>query len=105
MELKNQKGQTMVEYILLLAVAVSIFLTFYRSETFRRLFGEQGEIGKKMKAQNEFSYRHAFYATGPSRERVDDIPRDNVDIVQHPSYKEPGSGDTRFFGPRDPYGQ
>lgn len=102
--MKNQRGQTLVEYILLLVVAVSLFMTFYRSETFRRLFGEQGEIGKKMKTQNEFAYRHAFYGSGASRTVLPDIPRDNKDISQHPSYSEPGVG-TRFFGPKEAYGQ
>lgn len=102
--MNNQSGQTLVEYILLLVVAVSLFMTFYRSETFRKLFGEQGEIGKKMKTQNEFAYRHAFYGSGTARTVLDDIPRDNKDISVHPSYAEPGVG-TRFFGPKEPYGQ
>lgn len=106
MEIKNhsEKGQTLVEYILLLVVAISLVMTFYKSETYRRLFGEQGAIGKKIKVQNEFAYRHAFYSSGPARTKVDDVPRTNKDISQHPSYAEPGVG-TRFFGPRDPYGQ
>jgi hypothetical protein len=100
----SEKGQTLVEYILLLVVAVSLFMTFYKSQTFRRLFGEQGEIGKKLKSQNEFSYRHAFYGSGPARTTLPDIDRDNKDISVHPSYAEPGVG-TRFFGPKEPYGQ
>jgi hypothetical protein len=104
MEIKNQRGQTLVEYILLIAVAASLFLTFYRSAAFRRLFGEQGEIGTKLKAQHEFAYRHAFYATGPGRTTVGDISKDNKDIAVHPSYVEP-SGETHFFGPKNPYGQ
>jgi hypothetical protein len=103
-KLSNQRGQTVVEYILLLVVSVSLFMTFYRSETFKRLFGEQGKIGLKMKTQNEFSYRHAFYGSGPDRATLSDIPRDNKDISLHPSYAEPGVG-TRFFGPKDQYGQ
>lgn len=101
--LKSERGQTLVEYILLLVVAVSLMLTFYRSEAFRRLFGERGEIGSKIKTQNEFAYRHAFYSSGPGREKVDDIPLDNKDISVHPSYAEPGVG-TRFFGPKESYG-
>ena len=60
MEITNNKGQTLVEYILLLVVAVSLVMTVYNSQAFKRIFGEQGEIGNKMKTQNEFSYRHAF---------------------------------------------
>lgn len=98
----NQKGQTLVEYILLISVVVSLVITVYKSNAFKRLFGEQGEIGIKMKLQNEFSFRHAFYRTGTG-EPVQDIPRNNKDISIHPSYAEPGVG-TRFFGPKEPYG-
>lgn len=101
--LKSERGQTLVEYILLLVVAVSLALTFYRSEAFRRLFGERGEIGAKIKNQNEFAYRHAFYSSGPGRTVLEDVPRDNKDISIHPSYAEPGVG-TRFFGPKEAYG-
>lgn len=101
--LKSERGQTLVEYILLLVVAMSLLLTFYRSEAFRRLFGERGEVGARLKEQNEFAYRHAFYSSGPERLRLEDIPKDNKDISIHPSYAEPGVG-TRFFGPKEAYG-
>jgi hypothetical protein len=104
MEIKNEQGQTLVEYILLIVVATSLAMTFYRSQAFRRLFGENGEIGIKIKNQNEFGYRHAFYSTGLGGVVIDDIPRDNKDISLHPSYIGPGS-ETRFFGPKEPYGQ
>ena len=106
MEIKSERGQTLVEYILLLVVAISLALTFYRSEAFKRLFGEQGRIGQQIKSQNEFAYRHALSsssATG-SQVRPADVARDNRDIGNHPSYADP-SGGTRFFGPKDTYGQ
>lgn len=97
---KSEQGQTMVEYILLLAVAVSLVMTFYNSEAYRRLFGDNGAIGKKMKAESEFSYRHASMLGT-------DVPRDNRDGTIHPSYYDDGSGGssvgTRFFGPKNPY--
>jgi|SRR5690606_13769257 len=101
--LKSQEGQTLVEYILLLVVAISLVLTFYQSEAFRRLFGEQGRIGQQIKSQNEFAYRHAFSASGADRIRPPDASKDNKDIGQHPSYTDVTNGGTRFFGPRDPY--
>lgn len=108
MEIKSfaEKGQTTVEYILLFAVVVSLVVTVYNSAAFRRLFGEQGEIGLKIKAQNEFSYRHAFHIGGASREAVPDIPRDNKDITIHPSYVDSSNAnESRFFGPKEPYGE
>lgn len=98
---QNQKGQTVVEYILLLSVAVSVVLTFYNSQAFKKLFGDQGTLGKNIKSQSEFAYRHAFTVSGQGG-RPPDIARDNREGSQHPSYK----GDpTRFFGPNQPYGE
>lgn len=98
MVLKSERGQTMVEYILLLVVAVSLVLTFYNSKAFQRLFGEQGEVAQNIKSESEFSYRHAFVRGKPAA----DIPIQR-DISEHPSYKDLSSGKTRFFGPKDPY--
>lgn len=111
MELKNnkmllsQRGQTVVEYILLFSVAISLVLTFYKSAAFKRLFGEQGMLGNQIKTQNEFAYRHAFSASGPGRTRPTDVPRNNLDGGIHPSYADSENGGTRFFGPKSAYGQ
>lgn len=111
MELKNnqkllsQRGQTVVEYILLFSVAISLVLTFYKSAAFRRIFGEQGKLGTEIKTQNEFAYRHAFSVSGASREKIPDVPRDNREGGTHPSYADSINGGTRFFGPKSAYGQ
>lgn len=97
MVLKNEKGQTMVEYILLLAVAVSLVYTFYNSEAFRRLFGEQGAIGQRIKTETEFSYRHAYMRNRPAN----DIDPNNRSSSSHPSISD-GNG-SRFFGAKLAY--
>lgn len=97
MVLRSQQGQTMVEYILLLVVAVSLVLTFYNSKAFQRLFGEQGEVAQNIKSESEFSYRHAYGRNKPDV----DVPIQR-DVTEHPSYSDL-NGQTRFFGPRDPY--
>ncbi len=97
---KNEKGQTVVEYILLLSVAVSLALTVYNSQAFKRIFGEQGKLGLQIKSQNEYSYRHAGPKANPD---VVDIPRDNKDGAAHPSYADLNEGKTRFFGPKTAY--
>lgn len=99
--LNSQRGQTVVEYILLLSVAVSLVLTFYRSTAFQKLFGENGELGKIMKTQTEFSYRHGYMRNRPPG---GDISRTNRDISIHPSYSNL-QGETRFFGPLSKYGE
>ena len=97
MVIKKESGQTMVEYILLLAVVVSLVMTFLRSEMFNRYFGEQGNFGVAIKRNNEFTYRHA-YGGGV------DVPRDTRDGSIHPSYYDAeAGGGTRFFGGRQPY--
>src|SRR4051812_33756219 len=91
LEIKKQTGQTTVEYILLLSVVVSLFFTLYNSATLRKFLGEKGIIGRTVKENNQFGYRHAFM-----RGRGADVARDLTDISTHPSYKSP-DGDTRFF--------
>ncbi len=86
-----------MEYILLLSVAVSLVLTFYRSATYQRIFGPNGEFGTQLKVENEYGYRHAYLRNRPSA----DIEKPVSDASSHPSYGE--GGRTRFFGPKNTY--
>lgn len=98
-KLPAERGQTLVEYILLLAVVVSLVLTFYNSEAYRRLFGSKGKLAKTIKDEGEFAYRQAY----PHSATPGTVPNAGErDITQFPSYKSP-AGDTRFFGPKNPY--
>ena len=87
----------MVEYILLLAVVVSLVLTFVNSDLFKKYFGDQGKFGTTIKKNNEFSYRHAF------NKATTDISRTSRDGANHPSYKDTTRNTSRFFGGKDPY--
>jgi hypothetical protein len=100
MEIKSQRGQTVVEYILLMVVAISLVLTFYKSAAFKRLFGEQGMMGRQVKSQTEYSYRHASPKRDPN---TADISKTNKDGASHPSYADLENGGTRFFGPKRGY--
>ena len=97
MDVNNQKGQTMVEYMLLMAVSVSLIITFLNSEFVKTTFGTGGKLGTMIKGNNQFSYRHAFATNHPP-----DISRENKDGRSHPSYYQ-DNGDTHFFGPKDIY--
>lgn len=97
MVLKNQRGQTVVEYILLLTVGISLVYTFYRSQAYQRLFGENGTIGQAIKTESEFNYRHAY------PRKAGDINQVDYGGTTHPSYYDALSGQTRFFGPKEPY--
>jgi hypothetical protein len=100
MEIKNQKGQTVVEYILLLSVSVSLVTTFYNSDTFRSYFGNDGKIGKIYKVEAEWGYRHATM-TGRGSTPEGNGLRPN--IMQHASYYNSVDPQTHFFGPSDTY--
>ena len=94
MSLKNAKGQSTVEYIMLLAVVVSLASGVLRSEYMVNLLGQDGVLGKSYKLRMENSYRFATKVN----EKVD------VDYssINHPSYY--GGGDsTHFFTGLEPY--
>lgn len=88
----------MVEYILLLAVAVSMVITFYNSDAFKRLFGEQGEVANKIRHDSEFSYRHGY-----TRGNTGDVSRTNRDGAIHPTYHNPTQSGSRFFSAKETY--
>lgn len=94
--MKQQKGQTLVEYILLLSVVAMIVLTFYKSKLFQKYFGNRGMIGQTIKTRTEFAYRHAYMGT------EDPHPKNSREGATHPTYDDPAEG-SRFFGPVEPY--
>lgn len=98
MVVNNQRGQTVVEYILLLAVAMSLIVTFYRSATFQRLFGDQGELGQLYKQEAEWGYRHGHIS---GRYVESNAPK--ASAREHSSYWNAEASETRFFGPKANY--
>lgn len=94
--MKQQKGQTLVEYMLLLSVVAMIVLTFYKSKLFQKYFGNQGLIGQTIKARSEFAYRHGYMGA------EDTFPKGSRDGATHPTYADPAGG-SRFFGPKERY--
>jgi hypothetical protein len=95
---KDERGQTVVEYILLLAVAMSLVVTFYRSATFQRFFGTQGELGRLYKLDGEWGYRHASMSG-----RATESNQPKTSAEDHESYYSKERASTRFFTPTDPY--
>ncbi|MEE2670557.1 MAG: hypothetical protein VYA54_02540 [Bdellovibrionota bacterium] len=86
----NVKGQSTVEYILVLAVVISMSLLVFRSNGFKNLFGENGRFSDVYKRQMEYSYRHG--RPGDERFRTPNYGSD-----QHDSYNG------RLFVGTDPY--
>ncbi|MEX0798900.1 MAG: hypothetical protein WD025_05620 [Bacteriovoracaceae bacterium] len=96
MDAKNQKGQSTVEYVLLLAVVISLVSVVFKSDFWQSYFGENGKFDEVFRARIEYSYRHTlegneFYATPDYESR------------NHDSYYKNGS--TRFFRSKEAYPQ
>lgn len=92
--LKDQSGQSAVEYLMLMAVAIFLVTTIIRSDYFQEFFGEEGQFATSFRQEVEFGYRNALngreFFTEP-----------NYQQLKHPSYES--GGQSRFFGATDPY--
>lgn len=91
--LKNEAGQSTVEYILLLSVLVTIGITIFKSQPFLKLFGPDSQVFDILKRKVEYSYRHGS----------DGIDADTSNYNgDHKTYVLE-SGDARFFTPKKTY--
>ena len=97
---RDQLGQSTVEYVLLLAVVVSLVFTVINSARFKDLLGEGGGFALRMKDEMEWNYRFASQYYG-------DASAFNVNLGarNHPGYYNQRRGATHFIGPLRPYPQ
>jgi hypothetical protein len=97
--MKNQKGQSTIEYVLVMGVALILVVNFVNSDKFKELMGGDSEIFKRYKNYLEYSYRHTHFS-------VQDEPTNNFNNYSgnHESYTIEDFNDTRFFIVRNPYG-
>lgn len=79
---------------MLFAMIAMLVTTVLKSESFQKLFGENGQFAKVYKEQIEFSYRHAHGGRKAFKQP------NYSSGTQHSSYVK---GQTRFFGARDAY--
>jgi hypothetical protein len=93
----SASGQSTVEYILLLAVVVSLIFLVVNSDRFRDLMGEGGTFATRIKGEMEWNYRFAT----PGNEEFSTI---NYPGAQNPSYFNTTRNGTHFIGPINPYG-
>lgn len=56
--MKNNKGQSAVEYIMLLAVVGVLGVSIFQNDRFRKFFGSDSEFFSEMRYRIEYSYRH-----------------------------------------------
>jgi hypothetical protein len=101
--LNNKQGQSVVEYILLLAVISSIGLSFYNSKAFKEFTGGKSGLFAKMRQGMEYSYRYG---------RALDSDVDYEQAIgfeytsnKHDTYFNSKSGASRFFAGLDEYGK
>ena len=86
--LLNQDGQSMVEYILLIAVVVSLVSILFKSDLFQGYFGDNGKLSEAFKGKLEYTYRHAVNGKA---------------FFRTPNYSSHESYRGRFYAPRDVY--
>ena len=94
----NHRGQSTVEYILLLAVVISLIYTITNSQRFRDLLGEGGSFATTMKSEMEWNYR--FGSQGRTTTTTITFPN-----AFHPTYYNTARNTTHFIGPIKPYGE
>ena len=100
--LRNTKGQSTVEYVLLLGVIVLLVLSVIRSKAFKDFLGDEGKIFVAYKDYMECSYHlpmpcDRLGKSGSTESEVKSLI--NGYKGTHPGYT-PGAGtETRFFGP------
>ncbi len=92
----SERGQSVVEYILLLAVIVSLAYSMYSNPKFKTFFGKDGFFAK-MKVGIESSYRYGIESTEPADAY-------NYMTPQHKTYYNSTQNSSRFFSPLDEYG-
>jgi hypothetical protein len=93
----NQKGQSTVEYVLLLGMVLMIVIGIFKSDAFNRIFGENSAVFEEYRKIMEHNYRHAFYGNLAT-------PRTNGARKSRPHESYINVDQTRFFSPRA-YGQ
>lgn len=96
--LLNSKGQSTVEYILLLVVVASLATTVFKSDAFKELFGEDSSFFATVKKRVQFTYRHGI----EGEKDTDEFNYD--DGRKHYTYFNEEENQTRFFLPLTEYG-
>lgn len=94
----NSKGQSTIEYLLLLVVIASLAATVFNSQAFRNIFGKDSSFFAIMQSRIQFTYRHGL-------EGEKDDTFNYGDGTAHSSYFSQEENKTRFFLPVQGYGQ
>ncbi|MBC7715276.1 MAG: hypothetical protein H7177_18160 [Rhizobacter sp.] len=102
--LKNKKGQSVVEYILLLAVISTIAFSFYNNRRFKEFMGGKTGLFAYLRQGMEYSYHYG-------REyKIDEGTYDesmdfNYSTNKHDTYFDRKTNRSRFFAGINAYGK
>lgn len=94
----NNRGQSTVEYILLLVVVTSLITVVMKSPQIRQWVGGGGELYKTIARSIEFSYRYGHNG-------IDDNFQNNYNNIGLKSYSMDDGSGSRFFSPETKYAQ
>jgi len=94
--LKNNLGQTTVEYILILFVIMTVYALVLKNPRMKQ-YMSGGAIIEELATNIQYSYRHAL--PGNVKETYPAF----YQSATHASYSGGATGTTRFFGPRQGY--
>ena len=94
--LQDQKGQGMVEYILLLVVISALSSFIFKSQAFKQFLGEDSSFFGAIASRLEFSYRYGHNG--------EEDKFGGYSSSGHELYQKDGSK-SRFFGPKVGYGE
>ncbi len=93
----KESGQTMVEYLLLSLVIVTIIYGVIKSDVFRNVVDIDGGVMEGLYRRMRYSYRHAL----PGNKKMN--PRTDYNSTKHDSYLNPQTNFSRFFAPNAGY--
>ena len=101
--LRNDKGQSAVEYILLIAVLSSIGYSFYNNKRFKEFMGGEKGFFVALRKGMEYSYRYG-------RPLDDEVDYDKAmefsyQSKEHDLYYSKKDNRTHFFTGTNAYGQ
>jgi len=88
--LLNEKGQSTVEYILLLVVIVTFITTVFNSRSFKEFFGDDSAFFNAIAKGMRSNYRYSSVVP-----EADDIGL--APVKAHPSFFSSESNTSRFF--------
>ncbi len=101
--LKSQRGQSAVEYILLLAVISALSVTLINNRRFKEFIGGEAGLFVGIRKGMEYSYRYGRALS--SDEEYDESMNFNYQTNKHDTYFNAQENSSRFFGGAEPYGQ